>query len=121
MSEPVVISGVGTLGSFGAGVEALRAALADCSPAVSEVDRSGGFHRDQGARLAASARDIDLSAWIPRAKARRMSGPSKLAVAAARMARSSEASLQPPLLGRRCVGDGELDRLDVRRPGRRLP
>ncbi len=86
MTEPVVISGVGTLGNFGAGAEALRAALAASSPAVSEVDRSGGFHRAEGSRLAASVGGLDLSPWVPRAKARRMSGPSKLAVAAARMA-----------------------------------
>ena len=85
--DKVVITGLGTIGCFGTGRENLRAALAgSAAPALTEVDRSAGLHRDGGSRLAALARGSDLSPWVRPAAARRMSGPSKLAVAAARMA-----------------------------------
>jgi len=84
--EPVVVSGIGTLGSFGLGVEALQAALLSGRPATTEVDRSESDHAPCGARLAALVGRVDLSSWVNPAAARRMSGPSKLAVAAARMA-----------------------------------
>lgn len=84
--ETVVITGLGTIGCFGAGRESLRTALAGSAPSLSEMDRSAGLHRDGGSRLAALARGSDLSPWVRPAAARRMSGPSKLAVAAARMA-----------------------------------
>jgi 3-oxoacyl-[acyl-carrier-protein] synthase II len=52
-----------------------------------EIDRSSDDHPCGGARLAALVDDEqDLSRWIPPQAARRMSPPSKLAVAAARMA-----------------------------------
>jgi 3-oxoacyl-[acyl-carrier-protein] synthase II len=84
--ETVVITGLGTIGCFGAGRESLRTALAGSAPDLSEMDRSAGLHRDGGSRLAALARGCDLSPWVRPTAARRMSGPSKLAVAAARMA-----------------------------------
>jgi 3-oxoacyl-[acyl-carrier-protein] synthase II len=85
--QPVVVSGVGTLGSFGLGLDALRRALADGRPSTSEIERSiTSDHPPGGARLAALVGRPDLSRWVTPAAARRMSGPSKLAVAAARMA-----------------------------------
>ncbi len=81
-----VITGLGTIGPCGHGREALAAALAVGKPVVTEVDRGAGMHRGGGARLAALVRERDLSRWVPPAAARRMSFPSKLAVAAARMA-----------------------------------
>jgi 3-oxoacyl-[acyl-carrier-protein] synthase II len=84
--EAVVVTGLGTIGCFGTGREGLRAALAGSSPPLTEVDRSAGLHSEGGSRLAALARGSDLSPWVRPAAARRMSGPSKLAVAAARMA-----------------------------------
>jgi 3-oxoacyl-(acyl-carrier-protein) synthase len=81
-----VITGLGTIGPCGQWRAALAAALAAGKPVVAEVDRGAGLHREGGARLAALVGDRDLSRWVPAATARRMSGPSKFAVAAARMA-----------------------------------
>jgi 3-oxoacyl-[acyl-carrier-protein] synthase II len=86
LRRSVVITGAGTVGSYGCGVDPLARALASGTPAFSEVDRSGGYHRDGGARLAALVTGQDLSAWVPAGAARRMSTPSRFAVAAARMA-----------------------------------
>ena len=84
--DPVVVTGIGTVGSFGVGAESLAVALRTGVPSVSGVDTSGGFHLEGGARVAALVGKVDLSAWVTTATARRMCGPSKLAVAAARMA-----------------------------------
>jgi len=81
-----VITGLGTIGPCGHGREALAAALAAGKPAVSEVNRDAGLHRAGGSRLAALVRERDVSRWVAAADARRMSFPSKLVVAAARMA-----------------------------------
>lgn len=86
MSEPVVVSGLGTVGPFGLGPDALRLALRDGAARASEIDRSASDHPPDGARLAALVGKVDLASWVKPAAARRMSGPSKLAVAAARMA-----------------------------------
>jgi 3-oxoacyl-[acyl-carrier-protein] synthase II len=82
----VVVTGLGTVGACGAGGAALAAALAAGAPRLSEVDRAAGYHRSGGARLACLAHGVSLAPWLAPAEARRMSPPSKLAVAAARMA-----------------------------------
>jgi 3-oxoacyl-(acyl-carrier-protein) synthase len=81
-----VVTGVGVVGSFGCGVAALAEALRTSRPVVSDVDRSAGYHLPKSARRAALIGGMDLTTWVPPAMARRMSPPSKLAVAAARMA-----------------------------------
>jgi 3-oxoacyl-[acyl-carrier-protein] synthase II len=81
-----VITGLGTIGPCGHGREPLAAALASGKPVVCEVNRGAGLHRAGGARLAALVGERDVSRWVPSADARRMSFPSKLVVAAARMA-----------------------------------
>lgn len=81
-----MITGLGTIGPCGHGREALAAALAAGMPVAAEVDRSAGLHHERGARLAALVGQRDVSRWVPPASARRMSFPSRLAVAAARMA-----------------------------------
>jgi 3-oxoacyl-[acyl-carrier-protein] synthase II len=81
-----VVTGLGTIGPCGHGRERLAAALRAGKPAVTEVDRGAGLHRESGSRLAALVRERDVSKWIAPAAARRMSFPSKLAVATARMA-----------------------------------
>ncbi|HEV8337877.1 MAG TPA: beta-ketoacyl synthase N-terminal-like domain-containing protein [Candidatus Polarisedimenticolia bacterium] len=86
MPIETVVTGLGTIGPYGFGREALAKALAAGKPVASEVDRGGGWHREGGSRLAALIREPDLSRWIPPAAARRMSFPSKLAVAAGKMA-----------------------------------
>jgi 3-oxoacyl-(acyl-carrier-protein) synthase len=81
-----VVTGIGAVGAFGAGREALAAALARCAPRPTAVDRSAGYHRRHGARTALLLGDLDLNPWLPGAAARRMSQPSRMAVAAARLA-----------------------------------
>jgi 3-oxoacyl-[acyl-carrier-protein] synthase II len=77
---------VGTVGAFGDGLPALAGALERGEPSLTEVDRSGGFHLARSARMAALATDLDLSHRVSRRDARRMSRPSRYAVAAARAA-----------------------------------
>lgn len=89
----VVITGLGAVGSYGCGRQRIAEALANNTLTTSEVERSG-FHRPQGSRRAALAGSLDLSAWVAPAAARRMSTPSKYAVAAARMA-LQDAGLAP--------------------------
>jgi 3-oxoacyl-(acyl-carrier-protein) synthase len=81
-----VVTGLGTIGPCGQGQEALARALLLGKPAVSEVEQRTGVHREGGSRLAALVRDRDLDRWIAPAAGRRMCFPSRLAVAAARMA-----------------------------------
>ncbi len=90
-----VVTGVGAVGSFGCGAGALRDALAAGLLRTTEVDRSGGYHRPRGARTAALVGAPDLSAWVAAGAARRMSPPSKLAVAAARMALAEAGGDEP--------------------------
>jgi 3-oxoacyl-(acyl-carrier-protein) synthase len=88
----VVITGLGTVGAYGCGGDSLRRALAAPDPSallsdlLSDVDRSAGYHRPHGARRALLTHGVSLAEWLAPKEARRMSPPSKLAVAAARMA-----------------------------------
>jgi 3-oxoacyl-(acyl-carrier-protein) synthase len=86
LDAEAVITGLGTIGPCGHGREAVAAALAAGQPVAAAVDRVAGLHREGGARLAALVGERDLSRWLPPADARRMSFPSKLVVAAVRMA-----------------------------------
>jgi 3-oxoacyl-[acyl-carrier-protein] synthase II len=88
LSRPVVITGLGTVGATGCGREGLAAALAAGRPRLAEVDRSAGYHRAEGraARSAALVPAGSTAPWVPAREARRMSPPSKLALAACRMA-----------------------------------
>jgi 3-oxoacyl-[acyl-carrier-protein] synthase II len=85
-SAPVLVTGLGTLGSWGSGAEGLAAALAAGAPFTSEVDRSAGYHLPGGSRRACLVPAGQLAGWLSPAESRRMSPPSKLAVAASRMA-----------------------------------
>jgi 3-oxoacyl-[acyl-carrier-protein] synthase II len=82
----VVVTGLGTLGAAGVGREALAGLLASGLPRTREVDRSAGYHRRGGSRRAALAGELDFAALVPPALGRRMSAPSRFAVAAARLA-----------------------------------
>jgi len=86
LSEPVLVTGLGTLGAWGGGSDRLAAALAAGVPLTSEVDRSAGYHLPCGARRACLVPAGELAGWLSPAESRRMSPPSKLAVAASRMA-----------------------------------
>jgi 3-oxoacyl-[acyl-carrier-protein] synthase II len=86
LKETILLTGVGTLGAWGSGADRLAEALAAGRTAASEVDRSAGYHLTEGSRRAALVPPGRLASWVSPAEARRMSPPSKLAVAAARMA-----------------------------------
>jgi 3-oxoacyl-[acyl-carrier-protein] synthase II len=86
LSAPIFITGLGTLGAWGSGSERLTAALAAGAPLAAEVDRAAGYHRAGGAHRAALVPPGQLAGWLSPAESRRMSPPSKLAVAASRMA-----------------------------------
>lgn len=86
MRPRVVVTGLGTVGSYGAGRAALLAALRAGRPRLSAVDRAAGRHRAGGARQALLVAEPDLAAIVPAGAARRMGLPSRLAVAAARLA-----------------------------------
>ena len=85
MSE-VVITGAGSVGPYGAGRQALAEALRRGEPLQAEIDRAAGLHRDGSARTAGLADLACTSGWLSARTSRRMSRPSRFAVAAARMA-----------------------------------
>ncbi len=82
----VVVTGLGTVDAAGCGRQSIAATLRDSTTRWQPVDRSAGYHTSEGSRLAGLTRGLDLSPWLPRAAARRMSLPSKLAVAATNLA-----------------------------------
>lgn len=89
MSPAIVVSGFGTIGAYGSGADDLRRALASAEPPwsrLAEIDGSAGYHLAKAARKAFLVNPALLREWISPVEARRMSPPSKLAVAAARMA-----------------------------------
>jgi 3-oxoacyl-[acyl-carrier-protein] synthase II len=88
LSRPLAITGLGTVGAYGCGSESLRQILADPGPLsrLSEIDLASGYHREHGARRAFLSAGQKLSEWLAPGEARRMSPPSKLTVASARMA-----------------------------------
>lgn len=94
MNDAVCLSGVGVCGSFGTGADALLAALASGSVPVQSVPLvTRGGARAATAR-AALADPAALKPWLAPLEARRMSPPSRMAVAAARMA-LADAGLPP--------------------------
>jgi 3-oxoacyl-(acyl-carrier-protein) synthase len=86
LTEPLLLTGVGTIGAWGPGSDRLAEALAAGRPLAVEVDRSAGYHRAGGARRACLVPPGQLGRWLSPGESRRMSPPSKLAVAASRMA-----------------------------------
>jgi 3-oxoacyl-[acyl-carrier-protein] synthase II len=86
LSGTILITGVGTLGAWGAGADRLAEALAAGRPEIREVDRSAGYHAAESARRACLLPAGPFGSFLSPGEARRMSPPSKLAVAAARMA-----------------------------------
>jgi len=82
VTAPVVATGLGAIGPWGADLASLLAALAAGRPLATPIEHDGG----DASRLAGLVPDVDLSAWLPAASARRLGRPSRFAVAAARMA-----------------------------------
>ncbi len=82
-----MVTGLGTVGAYGSGAESLRKALASSElPPLSEVDREAGYHLVQAPRKALLVDPALLREWVPPGEARRMSPPSRYALATARMA-----------------------------------
>lgn len=86
MKRTILLTGVGTLGGYGLGSDRLAEALALGRPTLTEVDRSAGYHLPEGARLACLVPPGQLGGLLSPGESRRMSPPSKLAVAASRQA-----------------------------------
>lgn len=86
MTAEVVVTGIGVIGACGAGRDALLASWRAGEPRLAVVDRSAGYHRAGGARLAALADLSALGALVPPALARRMSPPARMAVTAMHLA-----------------------------------
>ena len=86
MPQSTVITGLGAVGPHGIGRDALEAALLAGRPLATATERSAGHHAVDSSRLAARVPKVDLTTWLPAAEARRLSMPSRFAVAAARMA-----------------------------------
>lgn len=85
--KDIYVTGLGTIGACGSGAGSLRQALASSQPpALTEVDRSAGYHLSQAPKRAFLVDPARLREWVPPGEARRMSPPSRFAVAAARMA-----------------------------------
>jgi len=82
----VVVTGLGTIGPWGTGADALAVALRDGRPCARGVDRAAGYHRRGSARASALVPPEALAAAVPPALGRRMSPCSKLAVGATRLA-----------------------------------
>jgi 3-oxoacyl-[acyl-carrier-protein] synthase II len=98
LNREVVVTALGTAGAHGCGRASLERALAaGAPPPATEVDRGAGYHRPGGAHRALLTPVAALAPWLPAAEARRMGPPSRLAVAAARMA-LADAGLDPALL-----------------------
>lgn len=96
MTDPVVITGVGVIAGPHVGVDAVREAMAAPAAAVAPVDHSRGLHLPGAPRLAVLCAGIDWPSLVPADVARRMSVPSKFAVAAARLARADAALPSEP-------------------------
>ncbi len=91
----VVVTGLGTVSAAGCGRRSLATACRDGAAHWAPVDPATGLHRRRGSRLAGLTAGLDLSAWLSPAAARRMSMPSKLAVAATAMAMEDAALAGP--------------------------
>ena len=79
----IVVTGLGVVLAAGLGREALERSLEDGAATRSVVDTTPGYHVPGSPREAALAATLDLSPWVPPARARRLSLPSRYAVAAA--------------------------------------
>ena len=93
----VVVTGMGAVGSFGTSRTELAQVLERAEAPLSAIDDCQGFCRPGGARQAHLTDLKQLAPWLPGLSARRMSPPSKMAVASARIA-FDDAGLDPASL-----------------------
>lgn len=96
MTDAVVITGVGVIAGPHVGVDAVRGAMSAPAAATSLVDGSRGLHVPGAPQRAVLCAGIDWPSLVPPDVARRMSIPSKFAVAASRLARLDAALPQEP-------------------------
>ena len=85
-NNQVVVTGIGCLGPFGLGIDALQQALATGVATTTDIDRSAGYHRSGSATQVAATGELDLTPWLSEDDGRRMSQFSQHAVTCARMA-----------------------------------
>ena len=85
-TSPVVVTGLGVVAGMPLGIDRLAETLARAIVPSSEVDQRAGYHLPGSARLAVLSGSVNISEWVSPSMGRRMSMPSKFAVAAARMA-----------------------------------
>jgi 3-oxoacyl-[acyl-carrier-protein] synthase II len=86
LKEPILLTGLGTIGAWGPGADRLAEVLATGEPLMTEVDRSAGYHRSGDPGRACLVPPGQLGCWLSPGESRRMGPPSKLALAASRMA-----------------------------------
>lgn len=82
----VVVTGVGVISGLSCGITAIAETIRAATLRTYEVNRQAGYHLPESSRLAVLSGGANLSAWVSPSMGRRMSVPSKFAVAAARMA-----------------------------------
>lgn len=82
----VVVTGVGVVAAGVCGISEFAETLRRGVMPLSDVDREAGYHVPGSPKKAVLSAGLDLSRWLTGADSRRMSTPSRLAVAAARMA-----------------------------------
>ena len=82
----VVLTGVGTIGPWGLGLDELSRAWTEGDVALGEVERQEGVHHRASARYAGLVDHASYRDRLPGAAARRMSANSRMAVAATKMA-----------------------------------
>lgn len=82
----VVITGLGLIAGTLCGAEPLRQSLLDGKMPLTAINRDAGYHFPESSRFAVLTEGVDFSQWIAPIAGRRMSAPSKFAVAAAKMA-----------------------------------
>ncbi|MFK7739599.1 MAG: hypothetical protein AB8H80_04685, partial [Planctomycetota bacterium] len=107
-SQGVVVTGFATLGPFGLGKQALRAALTSGEPLHGDVHRPPGAHPRGSAERVAACSDPVLTPWLRDDEDRRMSDLSRFGTAAARMALHDAGLLEVDLRG---GGEGALGKL----------
>jgi 3-oxoacyl-(acyl-carrier-protein) synthase len=100
--QSVVVTGIGVVSAAGCGTAPFAATLATSDVIRTPIDRSAGYHREESSRTAILSGGADLSDWISPLKARRMSQPSKQAVAAANIA-VAQSSLESNDLNRAAI------------------
>jgi len=100
LNPDIVITGLGTLGPHGIGLAPLQDGLREGRTAASAIELSPRFHRAGSARMAGRVDPLGLKPFLDPQLARRLSLPSRMAVAAARLALADAGLERSELAGR---------------------